>query len=225
MSRGGTRDNIIIGLMIILTYFLIYTFLGTSSILASMGGLPLINCVSSLIENGFSGAVFAVLTKDFAQTIIVVYIVVFVQNLLPQGNHRGASAVVGIIVGYMVLYLVSLWVVRYVIFTNAMSGIIQMFVSIFSVVVSGLGALVTSPLRRLIVQHQAREYLTNYFMDSRITHWLADSFFIATVILFLAVAIEMTVGLSFFFSALFIGFPSIVTIIVMFVLLYAMICI
>lgn len=223
MNRGGARDNIVIGLMIILTYFLIYTFLGTSSILVSLGGLPLINCVSSLIENGFSGAVFATLTKDFAQTIIVVFIVVFVQNLLPQGNGRGASAAVGIIIGYMVLYLVSLWVVRYIVFSSAMNDIIQMFISIFSVVISGLGALVSSPFRRLMVQHQAREYLTNYFMDSRIAHWLADSFFIATVILFLAVAIEMTVGLSFFFSALFVSFPSIVTIIIMLVLLYAMI--
>lgn len=126
-------------------------------------------------------------------------------------------------VGYIVLYLIALWLVRYFVFSNMMNHIIQMFLAIFSVVISGLGALISSPLRRLIVQHQAREYLSYYFMDSEIVHWLADSFFISTVILFLAIAIEMTVGLSFFFSALFVSMPSIITIVVMIALLYVMI--
>ena len=220
---GGRRDNIIIGLMIIFTYFLIYSFFGNSQLLHSIGGLPLIECVTSLITDGFSPGVMATLTKDFAQTIIVVYIVVFVQNLLPENNSRGIGAVIGIIVGYVILYLLGIWVVRYIVFTDRMSEIVQMFIAIFSVVCAGLGAVFTSPIRRVITQHMASEYLRDYFLNSRIVHWLADSFFISAVILFIAIAIEMTVGLPYFFAVVVAGAPAIISLIVMALLLYFMI--
>jgi len=209
--------------MIILTYFFSYSFLGNTQIIQSMGGLPLINCVTGLITDGFSPAVMAALTKDFAQTIIVVYIVVFVQNLLPENNSRGIGAVIGIIVGYIILYLIGIWIVRYIIFTDRMSEIIQMFIAVFSVVFAGLGAVLSSPIRRIITQRMASNYLRDYLLNSRIIHWLADSFFITTVILFLAVAIEMTVGLPYFFTAVVVGAPSIITMIIMVALLYFMI--
>lgn len=217
---GNKKDNIVIGLMIILTYFLIYTFLRNSDILASLGGLPLVECITSLIQDGFSGDVITALTKDFAQTIIVVFVVIFVQNLLPTSSARSSGAIVITMVGYIVLYLVAMWFVRYVVFTDLMNEIIQMFIAIFSVVFAGLGAVFNSPLRRIITQNMASEYLRNYLLDSRIVHWLADSFFVSTVILFLAVAIEMTVGLTYFFTVLLTGFPAIITIIIMIVLLY-----
>ena len=220
---GGGRDNIVIGLMIILTYFLVYFFFGNSGMLHSMGGLPLIECVTSLIRNGFSPDVMAALTKDFAQTIIVVYIVVFVQNLLPGNNSRRPGAVFGAIIGYIVLYLIGIWAVRNIIFTERMSEIIQMFIAISSVVFAGAGAILTSPFRGMITQRMAGEYLRNYFLNSRIVHWLADSFFISAAILFAAVAIEMSVGLPFFFTVAMAGAPSIISIIVMLILLYNMI--
>ena len=220
---GSRKDNIVIGLMIILTYFLIYTFLRNSDILTSLGGLPLIECTTSLIHDGFSGAVIAALTKDFAQTIIVVFVVIFVQNLLPESGSRRPAAIVMTMVGYIVLYLVAMWFVRYVVFTDRMNEIIQMFIAIFSVVFAGLGAVFNSPLRRIVTQNMASEYLRNYLLDSRIVHWLADSFFVSAVILFLAVAIEMIVGLTYFFTVLMVGFPAIITIIIMIALLYFMI--
>ena len=88
------RDNIVIGLMVIFTYFLIYAFLGSSEILLSMGGLPLINCTTELIRNGFSGEAIATLTKDFGQTIIVIFVVVFVRNLVPSNTGRGFGRVI-----------------------------------------------------------------------------------------------------------------------------------
>ena len=107
--NGNGRDNIVIGLMVIFTYFLIYAFLGSSQILLSMGGLPLINCTADLIQNGFSGGTIATLTKDFGQTIIVIFVVVFVQNLVPANTGRGFRRIIITIVGYVALYLVSMW--------------------------------------------------------------------------------------------------------------------
>ena len=220
---GSRRDNIVIGMMIILTYFLIYTFLSDSPILSSMGGLPLIECTTSLIRNGFSGSVIATLTKDFAQTILVVFVVVFVQNLLPANSSRRPTAAIGTIIGYIVIYLMAMWFIRYVVFTDRMNEIIQMFIAIFAVVFAGLGAVFSSPIRGILVQHMASEYLRNYFLNSRIMHWLADSFFISTVILFLAVAIEMSVVLPYFFTAVLAGIPAIISMIVIVAIMYYMI--
>lgn len=219
----GRKDNIVIGLMLILTYFLIYSFWGKSNMLRALGGLPLIDCTISLIGEGFSASVMSTLMKEFAQTIIIIFIVVFVQNLLPERTSRRAGTIVITLVGYIVLYLVSMWFVRYVIFTDRMNDIIQMFISIFAVVFSGLGAVFSSPLRRIISEHLTRNYLRNYLMESRVMHWLADSFFISTVILFLAIAIEMSVGLPYFFTVVSAGFPTLITIIVMIGLLYYMV--
>ena len=126
--ENGRRDGIIIGLLVIMTYFLIYAFLGQSSILTSLGGLPLIDCTTDLIRNGFSGATISTLTQDFAQTIIVIYIVVFVENLIPANNRRGLRGFAIMILGYMVVYLIAMWVVRHVIFTILMIEIIRMFI-------------------------------------------------------------------------------------------------
>jgi hypothetical protein len=218
MERG--RDNIVIGLMVIFTYFLIYTLFENSSMLQSLGGLPMIECTTSLIREGFSFATLNTLTQDFAQTIIVVYIVVFVQNLLPIGGRRTVSGIIGLIVGYIVLYLIGMWVVRYIVFTNVMNEIIRTFVSILSVVIAGVGAIFVSPLRRLITRRAMNEYVRNYFLDSRPVHWLADSFFISAVILFIAVALEITVGLPVFFTVFLAGIPAIITMICMIVGLY-----
>ena len=221
--ENGRRDGIIIGLLVIMTYFLIYAFLGQSSILTSLGGLPLIDCTTDLIRNGFSGATIYTLTQDFAQTIIVIYIVVFVENLIPANNRRGLRGFAIMILGYMVVYLIAMWVVRHVIFTNLMNEIIRMFISIFSVVIGGLGALFSTPLRRVITERMTRNFLTEYLTNSRVVRWLADAFFITTVILFLAIAIEMSVGLPYFFGVLVAGFPTIIALIIMLALLYYMI--
>ncbi len=217
------RDGIIIGMLVILTYFLIYAFLGNSSLLMSLGGLPLIDCTTDIIRNGFSAGAVAQLTEDFAQTIIVIYVVVFVENLIPGGDRRGLRGFAIMMLGYIFFYLLAMWLVRHIIFTSMMSDIVRMFVSIFFVVTGGLGALVASPLRRIISERMARNYLNDYLMNSRMVRWLADAFFIATVILFLAVAIEMTVGLPYFFTAFVAGVPALITLIIMVAIIYYLI--
>lgn len=221
--NGNGRDNIVIGFMVIFTYFLIYAFLGSSQILQSMGGLPLINCMADLIENGFSGETIATLTKDFGQTIIVIFVVVFVQNLVPANAGRGFRRVIITIIGYIVLYLVSMWFVRNIVFSDKTGEILQMFIAIFSVVMGGLGAVFASPLRRIITRSMAQQVLRDNLLNSRPVQWLASSFFITTVILFLAVVIEMTVGLTYFFTVIVAGFPAILTMILMLVGVYFLI--
>lgn len=218
--ENNRRDGIVVGLLVILTYFLIYAFLGNSSILASLGGLPLINCTTGLIRNGFSGAVLSMLTQDFAQTVIVIYIVIFVQNIIPIGRERSIRGVITTILGNVALYLIGMWIVRYVLFTNVMNEIVRTFVSIIAVVISGVGAVFASPLRRIIAQRAMNNYLRDYLMNSRVVHWFADAFFITAVILFLAVAIEMTIGLPVFFASFVAGFPTIITLLIMIVLMY-----
>lgn len=214
-----SRDNIIIGLMVILTYFLIYTFMNGSNTLESLGGLPLINCTTDLIQNGFSMSTIATITRDFGQTILIIYIVVFVQNLLPVNNRR-PGAIVGTIIGYVVLYLIAMWVVRYIIFSSKMNDIIKMFISIVSVIAGGFGALFSTPLRRIIAEHIASKVLQDFIFHSRVVQWLANSFFITCVILFLAISIEMTVGLPYFFAVVLAGFPAIITLLLMIACLY-----
>lgn len=215
-----SRDNIIIGLMVILTYFLIYTFMNGSSTLESLGGLPLINCTTDLIQNGFFGSTIATITKDFGQTILIIYIVVFVQNLLPVNNNRRPGAIVGTIIGYIVLYLIAMWIVRYIIFSSKMNDIIKMFISIVSVIAGGFGALFSTPLRRIIAEHMASQVLRDFVFHSRVVQWLANSFFITCVILFLAISIEMTVGLPYFFAVVLAGFPAIITLVLTIACLY-----
>lgn len=214
-----SRDNIIIGLMVILAYFLIYTFMNGSNTLESLGGLPLINCTTDLIQNGFSMSTIATITRDFGQTILIIYIVVFVQNLLPVNNRR-PGAIVGTIIGYVVLYLIAMWVVRYIIFSTKMNDIIKMFISIVSVIAGGFGALFSTPLRRIIAEHIASQVLQDFIFHSRVVQWLANSFFITCVILFLAISIEMTVGLPYFFAVVLAGFPAIITLLLMIACLY-----
>lgn len=214
-----SRDNIIIGLMVILTYFLIYTFMNGSNTLESLGGLPLINCTTDLIQNGFSMSTIATITRDFGQMILIIYIVVFVQNLLPVNNRR-PGAIVGTIIGYAVLYLIAMWVVRYIIFSSKMNDIIKMFISIVSVIAGGFGALFSTPLRRIIAEYIASQVLQDFIFHSRVVQWLANSFFITCVILFLAISIEMTVGLPYFFAVVLAGFPAIITLLLMIACLY-----
>ncbi len=214
MNRNG-RDNIIIGLMVIFTYFLIYAVLGSSEILLSMGGLPLINCTMDLIRNGVAVATIATLTKDFGQTIIVIFIVVFVRNLMPGNMGRSVRRVLMTILGYVFLYLVSMWVVRNIVFSDKTGEILQMFIAIFSVVMGGLGAVFASPLRRVITRSMAQQVLRENLLNSRPVQWLANAFYITTVILFLAIVIEMTIGLSYFFTVVVGGFPAIITMILM----------
>ena len=221
--NGNGRDNILIGLMVVFTYFLIYAVLGSSEILQSMGGLPLINCTTDLIRNGFSGGTIATLTKDFGQTIIVIFVVVFVQNLVPAFNARGFRRVLLTIVGYVVLYLVSMWIVRNIVFSDKTNEILQMFIAIFSAVLGGLGAVFASPLRRVITRSMAQQVLRENLLNSRPVQWLANSFYITTLILFLAVTIEMTVGLPYFFTSVVAGFPAIITLILMLVGMYYLI--
>lgn len=221
MERG--RDNIVIGLMIIFTYFLIYTLFNNSNMLISLGGLPMIDCTTSLIRDGFSGGTINALTQDFAQTIIVIYIVVFVQNIMPIGGRRSFRGAIGTVVGYVALYLIGMWVVRYLLFTNAMNEIIRTFISIFSVIIAGVGAIFNSPLRRIIRRRAMNDYVRDYLMDSRPVHWLADAFFITTAILFIAVAIEITIGLPVFFSVFLTGIPALIILICMIAALYFMI--
>lgn len=221
--NGNGRDNIVIGLMTIFTYFLIYAFLGSSQILLSMGGLPLINCTTELIRNGFSGNTIADLTKDFGQTIIVIFVVVFVQNLMPANNERGFRRVILTIVGYVVLYLMAIWLVRNIVFSDKTGEILQMFIAIFTVVMGGLGAVYESPLRRVITRSMAQQVLRENLLNSRPIQWLANAFFITTMILFLAVVIEMTMGLPYFFTVLVAGFPAIITMILMLVGMYFLI--
>lgn len=219
---GGRRDNIVIGLMIILTYYLIYAFMGQTEMLRELGGLPLIDCTTSLIRDGISLSVIRTLTVDFAQTIIVVFVVVFVQNLIPSNGSRRLGAIITIVLGYMILYLFSMWVVRDVIFTERTNAIIRTFLAIFTLVCAGMGAAFASPLGGIITSHFTSEYLTNYMMNSRIVHWLADSFFISAAILFVAVALEMTVGLPYLLSGLVGIIPSVITLAVMVFLIYYM---
>lgn len=221
--NGSGRDNIIIGLMVIFTYFMIYAFLGSSGILISLGGLPLINCTTDIIRNGFSADTLSALTKDFGQTIIVIFIVVFVQNLIPSGNGRGVRRVLLTILGYIALYLVSMWVVRYIVFSERTAEVLKMFLAIFSAVLGGLGAVFSSPLRRIITRQEANQVLRENFLNSRPIHWLANSFYITTAILFLAVAIEMIVGLQYFFTAVVASVPVIIVMILMLVGVYFLI--
>lgn len=213
--NGNGRDNIVIGLMVIFTYFLIYAFLGSSQILLSMGGLPLINCTTDLIRNGFAAATIVTLTKDFGQTIIVIFIVVFVQNLMHGNARRSVRQVLMTILDYIVLYLISMWVVRNVVFSDKTGEILQMFIAIFSVVMGGLGAVFTSPLKRVITRSMAQQVLRENLLNSRPIQWLANAFYITTVILFLSVAIEMTMGLPYFFTVVVGGSPAIITLILM----------
>lgn len=213
--NGIERDNIVIGLMVIFTYFLIYAFLGSSEILLSMGGLPLINCTTELIRNGFAVATMATLTKDFGQTIIVVFIVVFVQNLMSGNTGRSVRRVLMTILGYIVLYLISMWLVRNIVFSDKTGEILQMFIAIFSVVMGGLGAVFASPLRRVIARSMAQQVLRENLLNSRPVQWLANAFYITTVILFLTVVIEMTMGLPYFFTVVVGGLPAIITMILM----------
>lgn len=221
--NGNGRDNIVIGLMVIFTYFLIYAFLGSSQILLSMGGLPLINCTTDLIRNGFSGGTIADLTKDFGQTIIVIFVVVFVQNLVPVNTGRGFRRVIITIIGYVALYLISMWFVRNIVFSDKTGEILQMFIAIFSVVMGGLGGMFASPLRRIIVRSRIQQVLRENLLNSRPVQWLASAFFIATIILLLAVVIEMTVGIAYFFTVVVAGFPTIMTMILMVLGIYFLI--
>lgn len=221
--NGNGRDNIAIGLMVIFTYFLIYAFLGSSEIFLSMGGLPLINCTTELIRNGFTMATIATLTKDFGQTIIVIFIVVFVQNLMPGNIGRSVRRVPMTILGYIVLYLISMRVVRNIVFSDKTGEILQMFIAIFSVVMGGLGAVFASPLRRIITRSMVQQVLRENLFNSRPVQWLANAFYITTVILFLAVAIEMTMGLTYFFTVVVTGFPAIITMILMLIGIYILI--
>ena len=220
---GNGRDNIVIGFMVIFTYFLIYAFLGSSEIFLSMGGLPLINCTTDLIKNGFATATIATLTKDFGQTIIIIFIVVFVQNLMPGNTGRSVRRVLMTILGYIVLYLISMWVVRNIVFSDKTGEILQMFIAIFSVVIGGLGAVFASPLRRVITRSMAQQVLRENLLNSRPVQWLANAFYITTIILFLAVVIEMTIGLPYFFAVAVAGFPAIITMILMLVGIYFLI--
>ncbi len=221
--NGNGRDNIVIGLMVIFTYFFIYVFLGSSQILLSMGGLPLINCTADLIGNGFSGETIATLTKDFGQTIIVIFVVVLVQNLVAANTGRGFRRIIMTILGYVVLYLISMWFVRNIVFSDKTGEILQIFIAIFSVVMGGIGAVFASPLRRIITRSMAQQVLRENLLNSRPIQWLASAFFITTVILFLAVVIEMTVGLTYFFTVIIAGFPAILNMILMLVGVYFLI--
>lgn len=221
--NGNGRDNIIIGLMVIFTYFFIYAFLGSSEILVSMGGLPLIDCTTDLIRNGFSSGTIATLTKDFGQTIICIFIVVFVQNLMPGNTGRNARRILMTILGYIVLYLISMWVVRNILFSDKTGEVLKMFIAIFSVVMGGLGAVFASPLRRVITRSMAQQALRENLFNSRPVQWLANSFFITTAILFLAIVIEMTIGLPYFFTAVVGSLPAIITMILMLGGMYALI--
>lgn len=222
MERTG-RDNLVIGMMIVITYFLVYAILGQSPILHDMGGLPMIDCTSALIRNGFSGHVMVELTSDFAQTIIVVFVVVFIQNLLPRRERPTPYNRLLYIIGYIALYVISLYVVRRIVYTETMNDIIRVFVSIFSVVVAMLGAVISTPIRRLLASVNVRNYLINYLLGSRVIHWLADSFFISSVILFLCVAIEISVGLPYFFTTMIAGTPTIITMVTMLFFIYLLI--
>lgn len=221
--NGNGRDNIVIGLMVIFTYFMIYAILGDSQLLLNMGGLPLINCTADLINNGFSAATIAALTKDFGQTIIVIFIVVFVQNLMPGNTSGNVRHVVISFLSYMVLYLVAMWVVRNIVFSARTGDILQMFIAIFSVVMGGLGAVFASPLRRIITRGMAQQVLRENLLNSRPVQWMANAFYITALILFLAVAIEMTVGLTYFFSVVVAGLPAIITMILMLIGVYILI--
>lgn len=221
--NGNGRDNIVIGLMVIFTYFMIYAFLGSSEILLSMGGLPLVNCTTDIIRNGFSASTISALTEDFGQTIIVIFIVVFVQNLMPSNTGRGVRRVAITILSYMVLYLTAMWIVRNIVFSDRTGEILQMFIAIFSVVMGGLGAVFASPLRRVITRSIAQQVLRDNLLNSRPVQWLANAFYITTIILFLAIAIEMTIGLPYFFTVVVAGFPAIITMILMLLGLYILI--
>lgn len=220
---GNGRDNIIIGLMVIFTYFMIYAFLGSSELLLSMGGLPLINCTTDLINNGFSAYTISTLTKDFGQTVLVIFIVVFVQNLMPSGTGRSVRRVITVLFSYLVLYLISMWIVRNIIFSDKTGEILKMFIAIAAVVLGGLGAVFSSPLRRIITRNNAQQVLRDNFLNSRPVQWLSNAFYITMVILFLAIAIEMTVGLAYFFTVVVAGFPAIIMMIIMLIGIYVLI--
>lgn len=220
---GSKKDNIIIGLMIIFTYFLVYTYLGNSRILQSIGGLPLIQSVPKLTEKGFSSEHMSELTKDFAQLIIVVYVVLFIRNILPWKSSLSIGTAVSAIIQYTVLFITGIWVTRSLIFSERMNEILKMFVAVFSVVCAGIGTVFMSPIRRVITQNMATEYLKKYVLNSRMVQWLADSFVISAAILFLIIAIEMTVGISSFLAVILTGVPSIISLVVTLLLLYIMI--
>ena len=74
-----------------------------------------------------------------------------------------------------------------------------------------------------LTRSMAQQVLRDNLLNSRPVQWLAGSFFITTVILFLAVVIEMTVGLTYFFTVIVAGFPAILTMILMLVGVYFLI--
>ena len=142
---------------------------------------------------------------------------------MPANNGRGFRRVILTIVGYVVLYLISMWVVRNIVFSDKTGEILQMFIAIFSVVMGGLGAVFASPLRRIITRSMAQQVLRENLLNSRPVQWFANAFFITTLILFLAVVIEMTMGLPYFFTVVVAGFPAIITMILMLVGMYFLI--
>ena len=127
------------------------------------------------------------------------------------------------ILGYVVLYLVSMWFVRNIVFSDKTGDILQMFIAVFSVVMGGLGAVFASPLRRIITGSMAQQVLRDNLLNSRPVQWLANAFYITTIILFLAVIIEMTIGLPYFFTVVVAGTPAIITMILMLVGVYFLI--
>ena len=98
-----------------------------------------------------------------------------------------------------------------------------MFIAVFSVVMGGLGAVFASPLRRIITGSMAQQVLRDNLLNSRPVQWLANAFYITTIILFLAVIIEMTIGLPYFFTVVVAGTPAIITMILMLVGVYFLI--
>ena len=201
------RDINVIGILVIITYFLIVAWFKNTELVQNLGGMPLVDCVVSLIENGNNTEVMSTLVTDFAQVILTIFVVVFTMNVIPNIPGRGLWRIITVLGAYVIIYLLALSLVRTIIFSGRINEILRVFIAIFTSVVAGLFALVSVPLRGVIAASSINTYLRDYLLDSRIVHWLADSFFVATVILFLTVAIQMTVGINNFFDYYFKQLP------------------
>ena len=104
-----------------------------------------------------------------------------------------------------------------------MSEIIRIFFSVFSILLAGFGMLLNGPIRRFLTRRRVENYLIEYFLNSRIAHWLANSFFVSIVILFLIIAFEHAIGINLLFNSILAGLPSIITLVIMVGLVIAMI--
>ena len=215
------RETIVMGLMTIISYFLLIALFKDSSIVLSLGGMPLIDCMDKIITDGNSAKLMSNLVIDFAQMIITVFVIEFTMTVIPNIPGRGVWRIFTVVGAYMLVYIFSLWLVRAIIFTDKMNQIIRFFIALITAIISGLGAVNLFGgrfSRNTINNALSSSVLNNTFMG-----WFGDAFIVSAIILFIIVAVGLTVGIAYFIVLLKYAMPFIGCCVIMLIGFYIMI--